>query len=40
MLVKETREDYRSVNDHDEYFHFYVIGDFYSDELKKEQALM
>ena len=40
MLVKEIREDYNSLNDHKEQFHFYVAGDFFNDDVKGQQSLM
>ena len=33
ILVKEIRED--NIKDPTEYFHFYVMGDFFDDETKK-----
>ena len=39
MLVKETREDYNSASDHKEQFHFYVAGDFFNDETKKQNIV-
>lgn len=40
MLVKEIREDYNSIRDHKEQFHFYVAGDFFNDDVKHQQSLM
>lgn len=36
LLVKETREDYKGKADHHEYFHFYIMGDFFPAKMKEE----
>jgi hypothetical protein len=40
LLVKETREDYKGEADHHEYFHFYIMGDFFTEEIKSHQPIL
>lgn len=40
LLVKETREDYKGEADHHEYFHFYIMGDFFTEDIKSHQPIL
>lgn len=40
LLVKETREDYKGAGEHHEYFHFYIMGDFFTEEVKRHQPIL
>jgi len=40
MTVKETREDFRNENDHEEFFHFYVVGDFFHERDDEDNEMI
>ena len=39
MKVKEIREDFINENDHEEFFHFYIMGDFFHERDDEDNEM-